>query len=143
MLTLGEAARLTGLGKITITRAIKAGRLSATRRDDGAYRIDPAELSRAYSIRTETPETVAPAEAAHRATPSETPATRDVAAWCATLDAELRGLRELLGEVRQSRDELREQASRLEEQVSRLTPALPAPVEAPRRSWWQRLRAVA
>ena len=59
MLTLGQAARLAGVGKTTLTRAIKAGRLSATRRDDGSYEIDPAELSRVYSIRLETPETVA------------------------------------------------------------------------------------
>src|SRR5215213_11959580 len=46
-------------GKTTLTHAIKAGRLSASRREDGSYEIDPAELTRVYSIRTETPETVA------------------------------------------------------------------------------------
>ena len=46
MLTLGQAARLTGTSRTTLTRAIKAGRLSATRRDDGVYAIDPAELAR-------------------------------------------------------------------------------------------------
>ena len=39
MLTLGQAARLTGTSKTALTRAIKAGRLSATRRDDGSYEI--------------------------------------------------------------------------------------------------------
>jgi excisionase family DNA binding protein len=48
MLTLGQAARLTKLGKTTLARAIKAGRLSATRNDSGTYQIDPAELSRVY-----------------------------------------------------------------------------------------------
>ena len=106
MLTLGEAARLTGLGKTTITRAIKAGRLSATCRDDGA--ASGPRLS----------ETVAPAEAAHRATPSETPATRDVAAWCATLDAELRGLRRASWARSGSPGtSFGERASRLEDQV--------------------------
>jgi excisionase family DNA binding protein len=38
MVTLGEAARLTGLGKTTLARAIKAGRLSATRTDLGSFR---------------------------------------------------------------------------------------------------------
>ena len=42
MVTLGEAARLTGLGKTTLARAIKAGRLSATRTDLGSYQIDPS-----------------------------------------------------------------------------------------------------
>jgi excisionase family DNA binding protein len=47
-ITLGEAARLTGLGKTTLARAIKSGRLSATRTDAGSYVIDPAVLSRVF-----------------------------------------------------------------------------------------------
>jgi hypothetical protein len=45
MVSLGQAARLAGLGKTTLARAIKAGRLSATRRDDGGYQIDGPSLS--------------------------------------------------------------------------------------------------
>ena len=48
MVTLSEAARLTGLGKTTLARAIKSGRLSATRTEFGSYAIDPAELHRVY-----------------------------------------------------------------------------------------------
>jgi multidrug efflux pump subunit AcrA (membrane-fusion protein) len=40
-LSLGHAARLTGLGKITITRAIKSSWHSASRKQDGSYEIDP------------------------------------------------------------------------------------------------------
>lgn len=46
--TLGDAARSTGLSKPTIQRAIKSGKLSATRNEDGSYSIDPAELHRVY-----------------------------------------------------------------------------------------------
>jgi hypothetical protein len=46
MLTLVEAARKTGL--ITLARAIKSGRLSVNRKEDGSYEIDPAELARLY-----------------------------------------------------------------------------------------------
>ena len=46
--SLGQAARAAGKSKTTINRAIKSGRLSASRRDDGSYEIDPAELGRAY-----------------------------------------------------------------------------------------------
>jgi excisionase family DNA binding protein len=46
--TLGEAAKHTGLSKPTIQRAIKNGRLSATRNENGSYSIDPAELERVY-----------------------------------------------------------------------------------------------
>ena len=50
IMTLGQAARLTGRGKTTLTRAIKAGRLSATRSEDGSYAIDPSELARVYDV---------------------------------------------------------------------------------------------
>lgn len=48
ILTLRQAAELTGKSKSTLTRAIKSGRLSASRDGDGMYAIDPAELARAY-----------------------------------------------------------------------------------------------
>lgn len=48
ILTLRQAAELTGKSKSTLTRAIKAGRLSASRDAEGMYIIDPAELARAY-----------------------------------------------------------------------------------------------
>ena len=125
MLSLGEAARLTGKGKSTIARAIARGELSATRKPDGSYRVDPAELARVYEIKT--PETV---PLVHHATPSRDPETE---ARFAALETELRGLRELLSEVRQARDDWKGQAQRL-------TLALPAPAEpqaeSPRR-WWR------
>ena len=48
-LTLRQAAAKTGVDKMTISRAIKRGDLSATRTGKGgAYQIDPAELFRVY-----------------------------------------------------------------------------------------------
>ena len=46
--TAGEAATATGLNTATITRAIKKGRISATKSDTGAWQIDPAELHRVF-----------------------------------------------------------------------------------------------
>src|SRR6266550_3380391 len=46
--TLGMAARATGLSKSTIHRAIKDGRISATRTDGGSFAIDPAEVHRVF-----------------------------------------------------------------------------------------------
>src|SRR5215469_16749139 len=48
--TLGEAARASGKSKSTIAKAIKTGRLSALRGDEGSYQIDPAELHRVYPV---------------------------------------------------------------------------------------------
>src|SRR3954447_24895228 len=47
-LSLRSAAVQAGVSKTTIVRAIRAGRLSAPRNDDGGYAIDPAELFRVY-----------------------------------------------------------------------------------------------
>lgn len=46
--SVSRAARETGLSKSTISRAIKSGRISATRQHDGSYHIEPAELFRVY-----------------------------------------------------------------------------------------------
>lgn len=46
--SLSQAAKETGKGKSSIHRAIKAGRLSAQRHEDGTYSIDAAELFRAF-----------------------------------------------------------------------------------------------
>lgn len=57
--TLGTAAKATGKSKTTIQRAIKAGKLSASKNDNNVYEIDPAELHRVFkpvtSNVTETP----------------------------------------------------------------------------------------
>jgi len=46
--SLSEAAKATGKNKTTIQRAIKSGKISATKGDSGSYEIDPAELHRVF-----------------------------------------------------------------------------------------------
>jgi hypothetical protein len=129
MLTLGQAARLTGKGKTTLTRAIKAGRLSATRTEDGMYAIDPSELARAYDV---TPEG---APAVHHATPVDS----ETATRLAVAEAELRSARDMIAELQQARDDWKAQAERLALTAPIIAPA-PAPVPAPapesRRRWF-------
>lgn len=48
MFTPAQAATAANVSKATIHRAIKSGRLSATRREDKAFYIDPAELHRVF-----------------------------------------------------------------------------------------------
>jgi excisionase family DNA binding protein len=50
MLTLGQAARHCGVSKGTISKAIASGKLSATRREDGSWAIDGAELARYLDV---------------------------------------------------------------------------------------------
>jgi excisionase family DNA binding protein len=67
-LSLGQAAKETGLAKSTLSRAIKSGRLSAHRQDGGGYAIDPAELFRVFP----------PASQAHTPSPVPTAASTEV-----------------------------------------------------------------
>ncbi len=46
--TLNEAAKATGKSKTTIHRALKSGKVSATKTNSGAYAIEPAELHRVF-----------------------------------------------------------------------------------------------
>lgn len=46
--TLAEAAALVGLHRSNVLRAIKAGKVSAVRGDDGSWRVDESELVRVY-----------------------------------------------------------------------------------------------
>lgn len=44
------AAKATGKSKSTIHRAVKNGKISALRNDNGAYHIDAAELARVFPL---------------------------------------------------------------------------------------------
>lgn len=46
--TLSKAAKATGKNRSTIQRAIKSGKISATKDVNGAYEIAPSELHRIY-----------------------------------------------------------------------------------------------
>jgi predicted site-specific integrase-resolvase len=48
MLSLREAAELAGTSKSSILRAVKTGRLSATRNEQGEFKVDAAEVARVY-----------------------------------------------------------------------------------------------
>src|SRR5829696_905661 len=47
-LSIRDAARQAGVSRSSILRAIQSGRMSAPRKDDGGYAIDPAELFRVF-----------------------------------------------------------------------------------------------
>jgi hypothetical protein len=46
--TIGQAAKLTGKAKSTLSRDVKDGRISAAKNEDGSYSIDASELQRVY-----------------------------------------------------------------------------------------------
>lgn len=48
MISLMEAARLAGVSKSTMFRAVRNGKVSATRTEHGNFEIDPAEVARVF-----------------------------------------------------------------------------------------------
>jgi excisionase family DNA binding protein len=123
MITLGEAARITGLGKTTLARAIKSGRLSATRADAGSYQIDPAELNRVYPFTAPQEATHATVAATDRMVRQATPADTG-----ATLAEQVAMLRSLLDDMKADRDSWRSMAERLSITDQR-----------DRRPWWRKI----
>jgi excisionase family DNA binding protein len=124
MLTLGQAARHCGVSKGTISKAIASGKLSATRREDGSWAIDGAELARyldvnGHRFRTETgsgeqPETIA-----------ELRARADLA------EQRLGDLKAMLEDMRRQRDDLERQRDKWETVATRLSLSGPKPDEQP------------
>jgi excisionase family DNA binding protein len=128
--TVGQAAKATGRSKPTISRAIKAGTISATRNADGSYTIDPAELHRVFP----------PVASSSNDNPdlkrSETPVPQ------AQLEREIELLRELMADKDGVIDDLRQRLDREGEErrqaQAQLTALLTDQREQPgRRSWWR------
>lgn len=118
-LSLSQAARITGKSKSTINRAIKTGKVSATKHGDGSYSIDAAELARAFSQNPNKRSEWIGTE------PTENPnRTALLEAEIAALkDAQTRD-REVIADLREDRDAWKKQATAL----------LTAPPK--RRRWW-------
>ena len=53
MLTLGQAAKMTGKSKPTIAKAVNSGRISGKKGKDGVYQIEVSELLRVYDAKSE------------------------------------------------------------------------------------------
>ena len=111
-LSLSQAAKLTGKSKSTINRAIKTGKVSATRHEDGTYSIDPAELARVFDVE--------PPKGAKRC--SEEPDGTRLLERIAALEAMLSREREISADLKDDRDRWRQQATTLLTDQRRLTP---------------------
>lgn len=111
------------MSKTSVFRAIKSGRLSATRDDNGGIRIDPAELARAFPPKPFQQERSRRAFQEPEGT-ADGMAERERNATVAALETEVRLLRQMLDDMRTERDRWHSQAERL---------ALPGP---PKRPWW-------
>jgi hypothetical protein len=110
---LATAAAAAGINKSTVLRHIKAGKVSATRDQNGGWQIDPAEFHRTFP-----PLLTASAE--------QPPRQQD-----ATADAMVALLREQLADMRQQRDHWQIEAADWKRQAQNLLPPpQPAPQQA-------------
>lgn len=113
-LSLSAAAKEVGRSKSTLSRAVASGRLSATRCEDGAYQIDPAELYRVF------PPPVAQPAVSNTAQPDGDPT--------GTLRMQLETLeRERSREREQMQATIEDLRTRLDRAESRIAVLLPAP----------------
>src|SRR5262245_46823128 len=106
--SLVEAATACGVNRSTVLRAIKAGKISAGKAEQGEWRIEAVELHRVYPP-VQTHE--AHSEKAHQ-------------------DALIAELRTALADMRRDRDEWREQAQRLALLAPKAEPVQPKPEPA-------------
>lgn len=133
-LTLGEASKQTGKSKATLSRAIKNGRISAQKQDDGSFSIEPSELFRAYKRVYD--ETLATTRNTTNETTHNTTSTPEKDIEIATLRAELSAARDKIDDLKRQADEIREDRDAWKHQANRL---LAAPVREKKFSIWQRL----
>lgn len=105
LLSLKDAAEAVGLTKPALFKAIKAGRLSATKDDRNQWHIDPAELFRAY-----------PPAKTNTETKPETSLQQEIDSLRRELhqrDERISDLRENLNDLKTDRDQWRQQATNL------------------------------
>ena len=135
--SLADAAKAVGKNKTTIQRAIKSGKISASKKESGAYEIDPAELHRVFPPATLQHDASQGKsdDAQHPAVALESSALERIA----DLEKELAvsrsrsiSLEEQRQQMTETIEDLRGRLDRSEERVTALL-AAPAPK---RRSWW-------
>jgi len=116
--TLNQAAKATGKSKSTISVAIKNGRITAIKGDDGSWLIDPAELHRIYPPLSETPN-----RRTHRDELSSAEHLMRIRELETRLDASMQLCRVLENQI----DDIKEDRNRWRQQATAL-------LEAPRQS---------
>lgn len=141
--SLSQAAKETGKGKSSIHRAIKSGRLSAQRHEDGTYSINAAELFRAFPPASPEP-APAPAPAQSQEPHQEPPATLSAAEEVLQVRVEMLTIQlereqETVADLRARLDaeaaERRRLTALLTHQEQKSEP-LPASAPPPRRWFW-------
>ena len=144
--SLSQAAKETGKGKSSIHRAIKSGRLSARRHEDGTYSIDASELFRAFPSALSEPMAEQRPELHHELPVTPTVAEEVLRVRVEMLTAQLEREQETVADLRRRLDRAEERILALSHTPAAI-PAAPsgASVQQPdlkpsRRGLWAFLR---
>ena len=127
-LTLGQAAKLTGKSKPTISKSIKDGRISAKQRPDKSYQIEVSELLRVYPALPDTD-----ADNTVQAKPSSASNT-------SLLELEKKHLEEKVADLESRLSEMKDERNTAQEEARADRARLVAMIEDQRpKTFWQRL----
>jgi hypothetical protein len=117
-LSASQAAKAVGKSIPTVTRAIKSGKLSASKLESGGYEVEASELFRVW------PAVSSVSDETHTVLGSETPFETSA------LRREVELLREMLDDAKADRDQWRDQAQKVAALIED---------QRPRRGFWARL----
>jgi DNA repair ATPase RecN len=117
--TLGTAAKATGKSRTAILRAIKTGKISALKDENGHYQIDPSELFRVYiAVTGNSTNGVNNAGYEQSVTPDVTPKLIDI------LERERQQMQATIDDLRRRLDEAEEARKDAAAETRRLTQML-------------------
>lgn len=118
LVSLGEAARITGKNRTTIFRAMKTGRLSYTTTGNGDRQVDTAELDRVFGA-------------------TEAHASKSNSTHVALLERQIASLERVCEDLRGRLDEANSERRNVQTQLTALLADRRDP-PPPKRRWWQR-----
>jgi hypothetical protein len=119
--TLGEAAKAVGKSKATLSKAVKSGRISAFKNEDGSFSIEPVELHRVYP-----PTPLETVKSEQQETPRQTEGNPYE---LIELRVKLQAAQERIADLEEDREHWRQQANRL----------LSAPATTSPQGFWKRI----
>ena len=117
---------MAGVSKATIHRQIKSGKLSAARRDDNTYSIDPAELHRVHPFRVNgSGEPITKQVATEEGNARNGSREAELAVELGGARALLAALERQLADARDDRDAWRDQAQTAQRLLVDMRPSTP------------------
>ncbi len=136
--SLGEAAKVTGRGKATISNAIKTGRLSVHDRDGDRYRIAAAELFRVFPPSGDKNGTDEPDRTPELNGPNAA-LGREVELLREERERERQQLQAVVDDLRRRLDEAERERRDKDRQLTALLTDQRAKADAGQRPWWRRV----